>query len=504
MKKKPIVLCILDGWGYRDGGADNAIHLAYTPTFDHLRKTAPFCLLEASGVHVGLPPHQMGNSEVGHLHISAGRVIEQNLLYLSKRLNTLHTHPPFLQFIKKLQHTKRQCHVIGLLSLGGVHSHVTHIIQILKALNAHRITTIVHGFTDGRDSPPQGAYEEISSFLSALKDLPYVKLGTLMGRYWSMDRDQRWERTQKAFNALVFGGGKQIKHFLPAISNQYTQGITDEFLEPMVHESFGGVKKDDALFITHFRSDRIRQLIDVFCDPRFSVFARPDFLPLEGLGTVAYGRQFMPALFPRSYVAQTLGEIVSAYRKTQLRLAETEKYAHVTFFFNGGEEKCFAGEDRILIPSPQVATYDQHPQMSALDITHALCEAIKQQQYDMIVVNYANADMVGHTGNLHATIESIECIDQCLKTFLHVLYTAGGEALITADHGNAEVMQRKNISHHAHTSNPVPCLFVSQEKEKKFTRKQGTLCDIAPTMLSLLNIPAPDRMRGTNLLRSVQ
>ncbi|MBP6950830.1 MAG: 2,3-bisphosphoglycerate-independent phosphoglycerate mutase [Alphaproteobacteria bacterium] len=501
---KAVVLCILDGWGHRENGSDNAIAHAKTPHWDHCLAHSPHTLLEASELNVGLPKDQMGNSEVGHMNIGAGRVILQDLPRIDEAIanDTLKSLPSLKDFIKILKKTKGTCHLLGLLSSGGVHSHEHHV-KALAAIIAHEgIPVAVHAFLDGRDTPPKSAEQSLASFQKFMQEHPGIFLASVGGRYYAMDRDHRWDRIQKAYEPMT--EGKPDTHdTLSYLQESYTADLTDEFVIPTAISPYQGMKDGDGLFMANFRADRVRQILTAFLDPQFKNFSRPHRIKFSTtLGFTDYSEilnQWMGALFPSTPLDDVLGSILSRHGLNQLRLAETEKYAHVTFFFNGGREEVFPGEDRILIPSPLVATYDLKPEMSAHELTDCLVEAIESQKYALIVVNYANADMVGHTGNFAAAQKAIETIDLCLGRMNTAVKKTDACLLLTADHGNAEMMYDETLKspHTAHTTNPVPFIMVNGPTA---TLHHGKLCDIAPTILQILDLPQPSSMTGCSLL----
>lgn len=499
-----VVLCILDGWGHRHGGEDNAIAQARTPHWDEILTTSPHTLLEASEHNVGLPDGQMGNSEVGHINIGAGRVVFQDLPRINMAISnhTLETLPPLKEFIETLQKSKGTCHLLGLLSPGGIHSHERHMKALAAILSKNGVPVAIHAFLDGRDTPPKSAEEYLGSLFAFIKDHPGVYLATMGGRYYGMDRDNRWDRIEKAYHAIT-EGIPHTKDAIPYLHEQYLQGKTDEFIPPVALGSYQGIKEGDGLLMANFRSDRARQILKAFLDPEFQAFKRSQTLSFAcALGMTEYSQEFNPwlkTLFPPLPLSEGLGEIISQHQLKQLRVAETEKYAHVTFFFNGGREDVFPGEDRILIPSPAVATYDLKPEMAAYEITEALEKAIKSQQYALIVVNYANTDMVGHTGNFEAAQKAVEVIDDCLGRLKKVVCDTKTCLLITADHGNAEKMYDTKIHspHTAHTLNPVPFVMVNGPK---ISLHPGRLSDIAPTVLEILKLSQPSEMTGKSLL----
>lgn len=506
---KPVILCILDGWGHRDNNNDNAISSAHTPHWDHLLATCPHTLLEASECNVGLPEGQMGNSEVGHMTLGSGRVILQGLPRIDQSIatNTLKDNKHLQEFIHKLKITKGTCHLLGLLSPGGVHSHENHIFELARILSLAHIPVAIHAVLDGRDTPPQSAGNSLKKLEIFCQNHPFVFIASLSGRYYAMDRDKRWDRTYKAYNAIVcpeFETPYAVSAE-EALSFAYQQGITDEFIFPTALHSYKGLQPNDGVLMANFRADRARQILQALVDPQFNEFERKTFfLPVAALGMASYSEfldSFMNCLFPTFNPTAVLGEIFAKEKLKQLRIAETEKYAHVTFFFNGGQEDPFPGEDRILIPSSSVATYDLKPEMSALEITDVLTDAIAENIYDFIVVNYANTDMVGHTGNLEATRKAVETVDDCLGRLIKATKKVHGCLVITADHGNAEVMEDKILKcpHTAHTLNPVP-FVIFNEPARGNHLNSGTLADVAPTILDLMQIQQPLEMTGRTLL----
>ncbi len=508
MKKrpKPVVLCILDGWGERAESAHNAIALARTPHWDALMQECPHTQLATSGLAVGLPAGQMGNSEVGHMTIGAGRVIFQNLPRIDKAITEggLAKHHALQKLMAAVKKSGGTCHLMGLVSDGGVHAHSEHILALARILSAAGIPVRIHAFLDGRDTPPDSAKGYMEHFLKGIAGLKDVQIATVSGRYYGMDRDNRWERTALAYQAIVQAEGAYADSPLAAIAESYKLGKTDEFVLPAVIGDYSGMKDGDALLMANFRSDRARQTLSALVDPEFKGFARGKAITFSAqVGMVEYSdalSKHLATLFPSDEPEQTLGEIVSRAGLKQLRIAETEKYAHVTFFFNGGQEAVFPGEDRILIPSPNVATYDEKPEMSAFELTDKLVEAITSGKYDLIVVNYANGDMVGHTGDEAAAIKAVEAVDKCLGRVREAVEKQGGALLITADHGNAEQMVDPTTGspHTAHTTGPVPLIVAGAQPGAKLAA--GGLCDIAPTVLALMTLPQPKIMTGTPLL----
>ncbi len=477
------VLCILDGWGVRPQASHNGILNANTPNYDRFLSIYPHTTLEASEHYVGLPDEQMGNSEVGHMNIGAGRVVMQDLPRIDDALKNdkIRALPSY----QKLKATKGDIHLMGLLSDGGVHSHIDHILGIAELLKNDGKTVYLHAFLDGRDTPPKSAQKFIQKVLDA-----GLKIASLGGRYYGMDRDQRWDRIDKAMGALL-GQGERFDSPLTYIQEQYDQGITDEFMIPAIAEDFKGIQENDAIFMVNFRADRVRQILKILLEHKFNIF-----------GLTEYSKELTPHIttfFSSDTLDHPLGEVISNAGLKQLRLAETEKYAHVTFFFNGGREEVFEGEDRILVPSPKVATYDLQPEMSAWEVCEKLCNAIESGEYGLIVVNFANADMVGHTGIEPAIVKAIETLDEILGKVEEVILSKGGKMLLTADHGNAEETYDEihHQPHTSHTLNPVPLILVGGTHE---SLKTGKLCDIAPTLLKLMNIEIPKEITGEVLV----
>lgn len=510
MKHRPVVLIILDGWGYREDGQANAIADAQTPFWDQLWAKYPHTLLSASGIDVGLPAGQMGNSEVGHLHMGAGRLVPQDLRRIDIAIETkeFFHNPVFLQAIQDAVQNHKAVHILGLLSPGGVHSHENHILAMAELCAQHQATFYIHGILDGRDTPPKSAAASLEKVEAKLAQLGRGKIASLIGRYYAMDRDQRWNRTEKAYDLLTTG--QAVFHCTEAklgLELAYQRGETDEFVEATAIHDPGQapvtVEDGDVIIFMNFRADRARQLCRAFLKDDFDGFFRKKRPKLSDFVTLTFYASDITAAV--AYEPITLkngfGEYIAQQHLRQLRLAETEKYAHVTYFFNGGNEQPFPLEERILVPSPKVATYDLQPEMSAEEVTKQLVTAIHSQQYDVIICNYANPDMVGHTGNLEATITAIETIDTCLKEAVAALQKVGGEAVITADHGNAEIMYNPKTgqAHTAHTTLPVPCIYVG--RPATVNSEQGTLADIAPTLLNIMNLPIPAEMTGHPLFK---
>jgi 2,3-bisphosphoglycerate-independent phosphoglycerate mutase len=504
-RPRPVVLCILDGWGWRTEKADNAILLANTPTWNRLLATCPHALVETSGLEVGLPAGQMGNSEVGHTNLGAGRVVMQDLPRIDQAVadGSLAKIPAFVDGLGAIKKSGGRLHIMGLMSPGGVHSHQDHMAALCKAARAAGVPVIVHAFLDGRDTPPQSAKDYLSNFIKDVEGTN-TQIGVVSGRYYAMDRDKRWDRVQLAYDALVSGQGIAAADGIAAIDQSYAKGENDEFVKPSVVAGYAGMQDGDGLLMANFRADRAREILEALLDPAFSGFARNKIVKFAtALGMSEYStlhNAWMKTLFPAEALTNILGEVVSKAGLKQLRIAETEKYAHVTFFFNGGEERVFEGEERILIPSPKVATYDLKPEMSAIEVCDRLVEAIDAKTFDLVVVNFANGDMVGHTGILAAAIKAAETVDACLARLEASLVKVGGVMLLTADHGNLELMKdpENGQPYTAHTVGPVQALLINGPKGVGL--KTGRLADVAPTLLALLNLAQPKEMTGHSLL----
>ena len=504
-KRRPVMLVVLDGWGWREDTANNAVRQAKTPTFDRLWAACPHGFLRTSGKDVGLPTGQMGNSEVGHLNIGAGRVVMQDLPRIDDAIASgeIAKAPAVTGLIAKLKASGGTCHLIGLVSPGGVHSHQNHAVALAKIMTAAGIPTVVHALTDGRDTPPQAAAEYLKTFTAALP--PSVKVVTVIGRYYAMDRDKRWERVSKAYEAIVAGAGAHFADPQSAIADAYANKVYDEFILPAVIGGYAGMKDGDGVLCFNFRADRVREILGAMLDPSFAGFARTRTVKVAAaVGMAQYSEdldKLMATIFPPQSFPNILGEVVAGAHRTQLRMAETEKYPHVTYFLNGGREEPFEGEDRIMVPSPKVATYDLQPEMSAPELTDKAVAAIKSGKYDMIVLNFANADMVGHTGSIPAAIKAVETVDTGLGRIASAIEQMGGALLVTADHGNAEMMVDPVTGgpHTAHTLNPVPLILVGAGN--RIVVKEGRLADIAPTMLELMGLPKPPEMTGTSLMQ---
>lgn len=497
---RPVMLVILDGWGWREESEDNAARLAKTPVLTRLFASVPHALLRTSGRDVGLPPGQMGNSEVGHLTIGAGRVILQELPRIGRAIadGTLARAPALGELIGALKKSGGRCHLMGLVSKGGVHSHQDHALALARALDQAGIATSLHVFLDGRDTPPRAARETLPPFLAELPKS--TRLATLSGRYFAMDRDRRWDRIEKAYRAIAEGKGARVASAEEAFAQDTKTG--DEFVPPHVIGDYSGIEAADGVLCFNFRADRVREILTALLDPNFHEFARAGKPVAIARGMTDYGaalRPLLSPLFPPERPENVLGAVVAKAGKKQLRMAETEKYPHVTYFLNGGREEPFAGEDRIMVPSPKVATYDLQPEMSEPELAEKAVAAIESGKYDLIVLNFANPDMVGHTGDLQATIRAVEAADEGVGRIEAAIRGAGGALLITADHGNCELM-RDPVSHGphtAHTTNPVPALLVAAEG---WRLEPGRLADIAPTLLALMGLARPAEMTGHPLV----
>jgi 2,3-bisphosphoglycerate-independent phosphoglycerate mutase len=504
---RPVVLTILDGWGINPDSTANAVAMANTPFLDSLFHDYPNSRLEASGLAVGLPEGQMGNSEVGHLNIGAGRVVYQDLTRISKSITDgdFFTNAVLCNAIAQTREKGGALHLMGLLSDGGVHSLNTHLYALIKLAADKGLKEIyIHAFMDGRDTPPRSGAMYLQQLEEQLQQLGCGSVATVSGRFYAMDRDQRWERVEQTFRAMVERQGQTFASSSMAMESSYANDVSDEFVVPCLIEGGKAVSDGDSIIFFNFRADRAREISRAFTTNDFNGFdcsARPTLTHF--ICMTEYEEQLaLPVAFPTESYPNILAQTVAAAGMKQLHIAETEKYAHVTFFFNGGNENSYPGEDRILVPSPkEVATYDLKPQMSAAEVTRQVTEQIAADKYDLIILNFANPDMVGHTGVLEAAITAMETIDQCVKQVVESTLRAGGCLLITADHGNCEQMVDANgTPHTAHTSNPVPLLYIS-DKQRNITLQQGKLADLAPTLLYLLNQPQPQEMTGHNLIR---
>ncbi len=501
---RPVMLVVLDGWGWREEKADNAVLQARTPTFDRLWSTCPHAFLRASGRDVGLPDGQMGNSEVGHLNIGAGRVVMQDLQRITQAIadGELKKNSACLSLIERLKKTGGTCHLIGLVSPGGVHSHQDHAVAVAKFLAEAGIPTVMHALTDGRDTPPRSGAEAVAHVRAQLPSS--VSIATVCGRYYAMDRDKRWDRVAKAYNAIVAGEGPRFPDAQAVIADAYAHDIGDEFIVPAVVGGYRGMREGDGVLCFNFRADRVREILTAIFDPSFAGFTRSRVVrPAAGVGMTEYSEElnkFLQPIFQPQVLTNVLGQVAADAGRKQLRMAETEKYAHVTYFLNGGEERQYPGEDRILVPSPKVATYDLQPEMSAPELTDKAVEAIGSGKYDLIVLNYANPDMVGHTGILAAAVKAVETVDTGLGRIVEAIKKSGGALIVTADHGNCELMRDPETGgpHTAHTTNPVPVMVVGGNAK---AISDGRLADIAPTLLELMGLPKPEEMTGGSLLR---
>ncbi|MBE6859664.1 MAG: 2,3-bisphosphoglycerate-independent phosphoglycerate mutase [Ruminococcus sp.] len=502
MSKKPVALIIMDGFGYNAEDYGNAITAANTPNIDKYMK-GPNTIIGASGLDVGLPDGQMGNSEVGHTNIGAGRIVYQMLVKISKSIKDgdFFENKALVAAMENCKKNGSALHLMGLLSPGGVHSHTEHLYGLLEMAKRNGLEKVyVHAFLDGRDVPPSSAAEFMEEAVAEINKIGVGSVATIAGRFYAMDRDNAWDRVEKAYKALVFGEGVKESDPVQAIKNSYANEVTDEFMLPTVVDENGKISENDSVVFFNFRPDRARQITRAFVDTEFTGFERAYF-PIHFVCMAQYDAAMpnVSVAFPPEALTMTLGEYLAKLGKTQLRIAETQKYAHVTFFFNGGEEKQFDGEDRILIKSPDVETFDMKPEMSAFEVTDAVVDAIEADKYDVIILNYANCDMVGHTGIFDAAKTAVEAVDTCVGRMVDAIMAKGGVALITADHGNADKMYEPDGSAFtAHTTNPVPFIVVGEDCE---LREGGVLADIAPTILKLLDVPQPAEMTGKSLIK---
>ena len=495
---------ILDGFGLADESPTNAVTVANLPNIRQLLKDYPWANGNASGLDVGLPDGQMGNSEVGHTNIGAGRIVYQELTRISKSIDDgdFFDNEILLDAVKNCKEKSSALHLAGLLSDGGVHSHIEHLYALLKLAKNNGLDKVyIHAFMDGRDTAPTSGKGFIADLQNKINEYSVGEIATITGRYYAMDRDKRWERVEKAYNAMVLGEGGQAKNPIEFMEKCYSDSTTDEFILPTVLNKDGLVKENDSFIFFNFRPDRARELTTVFCEPNFSEFKKPA-MSLNFSCFTEYDENIpnKQIVFKSENLENTLGEHLSMLNKTQLRLAETEKYPHVTFFFNGGREKPFTGEDRVLVSSPKVATYDLQPEMSAKEVTLKLVDAIKSKKYDFILVNYANPDMVGHTGDLSATVEALEVVDTCVGQAVKALLEVDGQLFLCSDHGNCEKMVDLDTKEPftAHTTSPVPFLIIS--KKVKSVKANGRLCDIAPTLLDMMELSVPKDMTGISLI----
>ncbi len=506
-----VLLIILDGFGVGSNPAIDAIARANKPFIDAMMKENPWTVINASSEEVGLPSGQMGNSEVGHMNIGSGRVVYQEITRIDRSIRDggFFRIPAFTDAASHVREKGSALHLIGLLSDGGVHSMNTHLYALIELARKEKLQKVyVHALTDGRDTPPEAGAQYLADLNDRMNAIGTGSVATVMGRYYGMDRDNRWDRTEIAFNAITAGAGELTPDLISSVKKSYASGVTDEFIKPLIAEGADGkptglIRDGDAVIFFNFRTDRPRQLTRAFIDPVFDGFrrTRPD---VYFATMTRYHEDFRcPVAFPPSFITRTLGEILSGLGLRQLHVAETEKYAHVTFFFNGGREEPFPGEERILVPSRRdVATYDLRPEMSAYGITDRTLTAIGTGGFDFIVMNYANADMVGHSGKMDATVRAVEVIDECLARIVPAARTAGYTTIVTADHGNADRMvDADGGPHTAHTTNLVPFVVISGGERKVSMRKEGKLADIAPTILGIMGIPAPEEMDGVTLLK---
>ena len=499
------MLVVLDGWGQRDETADNAVALAKTPNFNRLKASSPTSLLSASGLDVGLPPGQMGNSEVGHLNIGAGRVVMQELPRIDTAVASgeLERNPSLVAFIDRLKASGGVCHLAGLISPGGVHSHQLHTVALAKIIARNGVPVALHVITDGRDTPPRSAADFVTKLITDLGGA--ATIATVVGRFYAMDRDNRWERVATAYKTMIDGDGTRFDDAMAAIRASYKGDVSDEFIKPSPIGDFKGMKDGDGLLFFNFRTDRMRELLAAVVDKDFSKFPDRHRVALAAIATMtqyeASGeRASIPSIFAPQSMANTLGEVAAAAGLTQMRMAETEKYPHVTYFLNGGRELPYEGEERIMVPSPKVATYDLAPEMSAFELTEKAVEVINAGRHDLIVLNFANPDMVGHTGSLPAAIAAVEAVDTCLGLIMDAIAARKGALLVIADHGNCEVMRDPETGepHTAHTTNMVPVILTGAKAAKLRT---GRLADVAPTLLELLGVPLPAEMDGRSLIQ---
>ena len=500
---RKILLCILDGWGLGKKNKYNAIEVAKTDNFDSISKKFDLGKLYASEKKVGLPAGQFGNSEVGHMNIGAGRIILQDILRIDRSFKNgnFEKNPNFL---KMLQESKR-IHLLGILSSGGVHGHQDHLFRIIEILEKKKKEVLLHCFLDGRDSSPISGYDNMLNLMEKIKNNKKIKIASICGRFYSMDRDNRWDRINLAYKAIIEGSVEHQECPLKCIDESYGKKVTDEFFKPKNFSNYSGVKKNDGFFITNYRADRVRELLTAIFDKDFNNFKRKKIAEFSSaVSMIEYSKRLkkkiIPMLEPLT-VKNNLGEIFSKKKLNQLRIAETEKYAHVTYFLNGGVEESYEGEDRVLIPSPRVETYDQKPEMSAVELTKELVKRVKKKKYSLIVANFANTDMVGHTGNFAATVKAVETVDNCVGKIFEECKINGYTLILTSDHGNADLMydEKKSLDCTTHSINPVP--FIICDEKVKLKKKEGILADIAPTILDLIKLEKPSDMNGCSLLK---
>ena len=502
MNKTPTTLIIMDGFGLRKDPEGNAVAAAATPHLDQFFQEYAHTELSASGLDVGLPEGQMGNSEVGHTNIGAGRVVFQDLPRISKSIQdgTFFENPAYIHAMDACREHDSALHLMGLLSDGGVHSHLDHLFALMKMARDLGLEKVyIHAFLDGRDVSPTSGADFVARTVEKCRELGVGKIATVMGRFYAMDRDKRWDRVEAAYDAMVYGEGAAVNPVpVAAVKDAYANGITDEFVEPVICDPDGTVSDNDSVIFFNFRPDRAREITRAFVDPEFTGFTR-QYFPVTFVCTTEYDATMpnVEVAYPRLSVRNGLGEYLSSMGLTQLRIAETEKYAHVTFFFNGGVETQFPGEDRVLVPSPKVATYDLQPEMSAREVADKCVERIESGAYDVIILNFANCDMVGHTGVFDAAVKAVETVDECVGRVVDATMKMGGIAMITADHGNAEVMTQPDGSPMtAHTTNPVPFILCGAGTELR----RGRLADIAPTILDVMGLAVPEEMDGRTLI----
>ena len=503
MAKKPVMLCILDGFGWVPEAAGNAIAAANTPNLDRLFAQYPYTTIGASGMDVGLPDGQMGNSEVGHTNIGAGRIVYQELTRITKDIRdySFFENPALLEAVEHAKQTGGTVHLMGLLSDGGVHSHLIHLFALIDLCEKHKVKTCIHSFLDGRDTPPESGADFVRRLEMRLAETnnDKVRMGVICGRFYAMDRDKRWDRLQKAYDALVEGKAHTVKKGSKAVEESYKAGVTDEFMEPVRVEGAKRIESRDSVIFYNFRPDRAREITRALCDEEFDGFYRsggavkPHFVCFTQYDATMPNVQ---VAFKPQKLTNIFGEYIAEKGLTQLRIAETEKYAHVTFFFNGGEERTFEGEDRALIASPKVATYDLQPEMSAYEVADECVKRIESGKYDVVILNFANCDMVGHTGIMEAAVKAVEAVDTCVGKVIDAVRKMGGTALITADHGNAECMEENGVPFTQHTVGQVPVILV----DGGVKIADGALCDLAPTMLKLLGLEQPAEMTGKALV----
>ncbi len=499
---KRVLLCILDGWGLGENDGSNAISIANTPNFDFLSTKYDFIKLMASENDVGLPNGQFGNSEVGHTNIGAGRIIMQDIMRISRSFDNDELRDN--ETIKKVKTNCKRIHLIGLVSDGGVHGHQKHLFDLIEILNQKDSEILIHCILDGRDSSPLGGIENIKQLKKIIGKRKNIKIASISGRFFAMDRDNRWDRVEKAYKAIIEGTAQKKSNQIDAIEESYKKHVTDEFFEPTNFENYDGARNGDGFFITNFRADRVRELLSAIFDEDFDFFNRkykPVFF--DPISMIEYSKRLkkkIKPIFENIKIENTIGEVISSNNLKQLRIAETEKYAHVTYFFNGGVEETFEGEERILVPSPRVKTYDRKPEMSAYEVKSQILKNLKIKDYDFIVANFANPDMVGHTGDISATAKAVEVVDECIGEIYNECKKNDYLLIVTSDHGNADFMfdKKNKLTCTTHSLNPVPFIIC---KEIDYAKREGKLADIAPTILKILNIRIPNEMNGDELIK---